>query len=755
MAENNRPSSHNKNVVGQSSGVNKRGSGLGTGPVGNQNYNGHKNSSSNSGSNGQRGAGGNKLLPIIIAIIVLLGGGGGLGSLLGGGSGDSSGGTGINSTNTSSSSVDTTVASGARDKRTVIKGNGKDEVTIMVYMCGTDLESKYGMATADLNEMKNATIADNVNIIVYTGGCNSWKDSSISNSVNQIYKVESGKLICLEKDMGNAAMTKPETLTEFIKYCDKNFPANRNELILWDHGGGSITGYGYDEAHQDSGSMTLAGINKALDNAGVTFDFIGFDACLMATVENGLMLTKYADYMIASEETEPGVGWYYTNWITNLSKDTSMPTIEIGKNIIDDFVDVCNQKCQGQQTTLSIVDLAELETTVPSELTEFAKDTNQMIQSSNYQAVSVARNGSREFARSSKIDQVDLVDFALNLETDAGKDLADALKGCVKYNRTSNNMTNAYGLSIYFPYKKAGKVPQVVNTYEAIGMDDEYSRCIQEFASLEANGQVTTSSSSVEAGGLPDMLGSILMSSLSGGEIDFSTLASLATGRTMSEEDQDAYIAANSFDTSNLVWIQDNGEYKMTIPEDQWSLITDLELNVFYDDGEGYIDLGVDNVFEFDSEGRLLGDYDMTWFSVGGQVVAFYHLDTVEIGKDTVTTSYVPAMLNGERVRLIVVFDNDHPDGYLVGANTDYNNGETDAVAKNVTEIKSGDQLDFICDYYSYDGEYLDSYYLGDTVTVSDDMEIGYLLLPDDAKVTATYKFTDIYQQTYWSPELQ
>ena len=46
--------------------------------------------------------------------------------------------------------LDRSVAQGARDKRTVIRGNGKDTVTIMVYMCGTDLESRSGMGTADL-----------------------------------------------------------------------------------------------------------------------------------------------------------------------------------------------------------------------------------------------------------------------------------------------------------------------------------------------------------------------------------------------------------------------------------------------------------------------------------------------------------------------------------------------------------------------------------------------------------------------------
>lgn len=42
------------------------------------------------------------------------------------------------------------------------------------------------------------------------------------------------------------------------------------------------------------------------------FAFIGFDACLMATVETANMLVPHADYMFASEETEPGYGWDYT-----------------------------------------------------------------------------------------------------------------------------------------------------------------------------------------------------------------------------------------------------------------------------------------------------------------------------------------------------------------------------------------------------------------------------------------------------------
>ena len=266
--------------------------------------------------------------------------------------------------------LEESTVTGAREKRTKILGGGKDTVTIMVYMCGTDLESRSGMATSDLQEMANANIG-NINLIIYTGGCARWKNNIVSNSVNQIYQIKNGSLSCLVQNAGTGAMTDPSTLASFIKWCGTNFPANRNELIFWDHGGGSISGYGYDEKNQRKGSMTLSGINQALKAAGVEFDIIGFDCCLMATAENALMLNSYGDYMVASEETEPGVGWYYTDWLTNFGKNTSMSSLEIGKQIADDFVKVCARRCPGQQTTLSVIDLAEFAYTVPERLTEF------------------------------------------------------------------------------------------------------------------------------------------------------------------------------------------------------------------------------------------------------------------------------------------------------------------------------------------------------------------------------------------------
>ncbi|MBP3294949.1 MAG: peptidase C11, partial [Lachnospiraceae bacterium] len=725
------PRRREKNVTGSGNGVHKRGEGLGTGPVGSGSGMGN-----GSGSGGpQRSGGGGRLGLIIAVVVMLLGGGGGLGAFLGGGSSSDGGSTGgdlistvaqsalsgglgngaLNQLSGISSSwgedantgkLNNEVAAEARARYTEILGDGKDTVTIMVYMCGTDLESKYGMATNDLKEMSDATLSDQVNIIAYTGGCRQWKTNGISNSTNQIWQVKKGGMNLLEENMGNGAMTDPANLTAFIKYCAENYPANRQMLIFWDHGGGSLSGYGYDETHASSGSMTLSGIQSALKNAGEKFDFIGFDACLMATVETDLMISNYADYIIASEETEPGVGWYYTNWLTDLSGNTSMPTIEIGKKIIDDFVDVCDRSCRGQKTTLSIVDLAELSQTLPDDFKAFSQSTSGLIAQKQYNVVSDARVSSREFAQSSHIDQIDLVNFAKNLNTEEGNALAQTLLSAVKYNRTSSNMTNAYGVSVYFPYQKTSSVSKASKIYEDIGVDTEYSDCIREFAGMQGAGQAAggmSSPVSMLGGGSADGMQSL--------EAILSLVSGLSTsGRSISDEDAADFVFENQLDASKLVW-QDNGkgDKVISIPADQWALVHDLNLNLFVDDGEGYIDMGLDNLFDVDENGNLVADLSGTWVSINDQPVAYYHTDTVEEDGDAYTvTGYVPAMLNGERVKLILIYDDENPWGYIAGADLNYDPSVTETQARGLVELQPGDTLEFLCDYYAYDGSYLD-----------------------------------------------
>ena len=288
------------------------------------------------------------------------------------------------------------------------------------------------------------------------------------------------------------------------------------------------------------------------------------------------------------------------------------------------------------------------------------------------------------------------------MQTDKGKSLAESIQGAVKYNRTGGNISHAYGLSIYFPYKRAGKVNQMVSTYKAIGMDEEYTRCIQEFASLEVSGQVSAGTplasfgsqqsvpsglmdslfgqssytSSYSSGGLMDLLGGMYGGSSSGGSTG--SILDLFTGRTMTAESAAEYILENHFDPSLLVW--KNG--RITLPKEQWGLVESVVKNVFFDDGEGYIDLGT--VPDYVSDGdALVHEFDGKWISIDGQPVAYYYLDTVEEG-----------------------------DSYVISG-----------------------------------------YKLGDEITLGCTTDIADTPVSDDlSKCKVTYRFTDIYQQNYWTP---
>lgn len=685
---------------------------------------------------------------------------------------------------TQETAADTTVSNKARDKRTKILGNGQDVYTIMVYMCGTDLESNYGMATSDLNEMLHADISDNVNIIIETGGTKQWQNTVISSKTNQIYQVKNEGIVRLQSDIGKKAMTKGSTLTEFINYCETNFPANRYALIMWDHGGGSASGYGYDELFS-SGSMTLDVFNDALRNAGCVFDFIGFDACLMATLETALVAEQYADYFIASEETEPGTGWYYTGWLTALSENTSMDTVAIGKKIIDDFTVASRQQSSSNQTTLSIVDLAELAGTVPETFNSFAASTMELIESDNYAVVSNARSRAKEF--SSGINQIDLIHFAENMGTDESEALADALRSCVKYNRVSPSLANANGISIYFPYDRLSSMNTMVNIYDEIGMDETYTACIRSFASMASGGQLVSSSTGspldslfgdmTGSGNTADMLSSLLSSALSGsygsgsyssgtgsysGGSSYADLLSmlagsssgyswLDSGRMMQSQE---YYAEHSLDASRLVVTDKDGAKVLQLTDDEWKLIQEVELNVYADDGEGFIDLGLDNTYYFDDDLDLVMDYDNTWIAINGQVVN-YTMQSHDIDGDTyVITGTVPAMLNGERVELVLVFSDQDEYGTVAGARKVYDEDETDTVMKGLIELKDGDIIDFLCDYYSYDGEYMDTYMLGNQMTVDGELFISNVDI-GEVSPRVTYRLTDIYGNHFWTEAIQ
>ena len=288
----------------------------------------------------------------------------------------------------------------------------KAKRTILLYICGADLEECSAMATYNLKQIMNAEFSadDDIKCVVMTGGSFEWfmeseylrdpdglglavseytDEYTISCEYNQLWEARGADdpeypstLTLLDADgitgaPGTAVpsedevMTDPEVLKAFINYGVMNYPAEKYDLILWDHGGGPTGGFGMDE-HDYWRYMTFADIVDAVsdnlvvdaDSDGVKdgrFDFIDFDACLMSGVELCFALADYTDYYIASPETEPGYGQYYTGWLDKLGEDPDCDTFELGKILVDSFMDFYTTgEGAGDYGALSVIDLQKL-----------------------------------------------------------------------------------------------------------------------------------------------------------------------------------------------------------------------------------------------------------------------------------------------------------------------------------------------------------------------------------------------------------
>ncbi|MGI6594546.1 MAG: clostripain-related cysteine peptidase [Christensenellales bacterium] len=225
--------------------------------------------------------------------------------------------------------------------------------TLMIYMCGSNLESRAGLATKNITEMLSAEIPENTKVIIQTGGATAWRKYDISPVYSSRYEILNGNLSLIEQNI-NANMGDYSTLSDFLVWGEENYPAEHRSIIFWDHGGGSMNGVCFDENfHNDSLSLleiraALAMVNQTINNR--FYEFIGFDACLMATYDTANILRNHANYMIASEELEPGSGWDYKVLLENLGKE-------------DFYTKVLNAYAKKQETkttyTLSAIKLSE------------------------------------------------------------------------------------------------------------------------------------------------------------------------------------------------------------------------------------------------------------------------------------------------------------------------------------------------------------------------------------------------------------
>ncbi len=329
-------------------------------------------------------------------------------------------------------------------------------MTLMVYMCGSNLETDAGLASRDLQEMMAAMPSDgSLEILVLAAGSTVWQSDVDAEKAN-IYRLTPAGLQLAEAHP-SASMGDPDSLSRLLRCGWEHCPAERYALLLWDHGAGPMMGVCFDERYpsaQGMDSLSLTELRSALLNSPFAEEklaWIGFDACLMATAETACAVAPFAEYMIASQELEPPDGWCY-DFLSGAARHPD--GAETGRLAVDMYAAFYADSLS--DVTLSCIDLSQMEN-VSREMTalfgSFSVDTG------NYAGFALSRSEARRIGGT--VYDYDLVDFMDLLEVygeegvaDCGA-LRDALAQAIVCSRSNCPFRN--GLSLYYPFSNKSR----------------------------------------------------------------------------------------------------------------------------------------------------------------------------------------------------------------------------------------------------------------------------------------------------------
>ena len=366
-------------------------------------------------------------------------------------------------------------------------GIEKDSWTVFVYLCGSDLETRGGAATADLGEMVGAIGSENVRFVVETGGAKEWHGKQGSGRNLDRYVVQDGSITSVGS-VKTADMGDPNTLADFLTWGLKNYPAEHMGVIMWDHGGGSITGVCFDERNGYD-SLMLRELDHAFARTSLTmwqkFDFVGFDACLMGTLETANILATYADYMVASQEVEPGTGWEYSSIMEYLAQNPGCTAKELGQAICDGYMESLPGS-RSSSATLSVIDLSQMD----GLMQDFYGFSQEMYETGSNQADLAAMTRGIRRAESygtnnrmegytNMVDLGGIVD-ACAATSPSAEDVRKTLAKAVTYQINGRNHAGSSGLSLYYPLSIRDS--KELTAYETVAANQSYLSYVDRLA---------------------------------------------------------------------------------------------------------------------------------------------------------------------------------------------------------------------------------------------------------------------------------
>lgn len=592
--------------------------------------------------------------------------------------------------------------------------------TLLVYMNGSNLETTHEQATADIGEilsaMKTPIDNDSLNVVLLLGGTRQWHTGDtfgLAVSPDSLTcAVITRDTIQMWQTFERSSMGNPATLSQFLRVGQSAFPADHYGLIFWNHGSGAVGGFGYDECYPDDRFLSLREIGEALESSRLPdnkkYAFIGFDACLMATLETASVLSPYADYMIASQELEPGGGWDYRRVIPLLaSYSTSADTFY--ENMVSSYVDTYKHKDNDDKNkqflediTLSVTRLDAVPALTAS-VGQFFSHQLASLSSSSFPRFSKARSLSRSFGMPaftfSGPDMTDLLDLCNRLAEPSDRSLLDdirtRLNNAVVCSSTSNslNPNSVCGLSLYFPCYNFSQTRSLEEYYQS-GFSPDYLKFVQEYVRQWQAGYTSTTSSAFPDKELPDLLSTDMI--LHTRKIYAVLLSQTPDGRWLS--------------------------YGM--------------------DGDG---VTLNSLGQIESQSAPLGQWNRKWVRIGGKLVSAYMTFA-----DSRSLHYtVPVLFNGERSDLILRYDEKNPGGVVVGVRRHLNDQTPD---KGITPIRKNDRIVYLCPEFQSDDEFPVRYQPVDSIVAQKkkDLKVNLLSVP-----SGTYRYgyclVDFYGRKHYT----
>lgn len=594
---------------------------------------------------------------------------------------------------TKPSDIDTTPSD--TDNTPVSDGPVNGSWAVYWYLCGSDLETNGGFATTDLNEMMNVKLPENVNVVIQTGGAAVWQNEYMNPAKLQRWLYNSDGLQLLgEQDTAN--MGDAQTLYEFLAYANANYPADKVAVTFWNHGGGSVNGAAFDEIH-GLDSLDLNEMYQAFDAVwpankdNPALELVGFDTCLMATVDVAAVFRNFAKYLVASEEVEPGNGWYYSGWLGALANDPTMDGADLGIAICNTYYEGCEAVGTQDQTTLSLTDLTKLtplleayESFGQEALAAAAQDPGFFAELGRAAAKSENYGGNtREQGYTNMVDLGHLArQTAWTLPS--AQSVSDALAECVVYHIGGMYRSEATGLSCYYSYN--GDVDDF-NGYINVGTG-------LAFKHLYAYG---------------------LTGELAEGGEEY--LASI----NIQELPKIVTLTDTDWDGAPLD-LNDEGSSVLTLGPEANDILAGIGFSLYYVDKENdrMLLLGTDNDMTADWENGIFYDnFRGVWGAIDGHLV---YMELSFEGDDYNLYS-VPVLLNSEAYNLQVAYDFTAEEWTILGASQGLD--ETGMASKELRLLTEGDVITTIWKMASYSGDDDFEMYASEELTVTADTTFG------------------------------